>query len=116
MNRIVAGLMAVGFAVSGLLISAPVATAAEAASVPAASQKDKRFLADIRSDEPAFRDLRGPVIVKAAKQVCKTLKAGVSAIGVIGIAVDAGFDDDEIVALLANSVFHYCPGQAYKFG
>jgi hypothetical protein len=120
MNRVVAGLSALVIGVSGLVFVSPAASATSAQSaVTVVSAKvtknDRAFLKSLRSDAPWLRVVDNATLIKTGKTTCRTLRSGATAYDVIDAGINAGLDDEDIVALIANAVVYYCPAQAYKF-
>jgi hypothetical protein len=120
-NKVIAGLSALALSVGAAVAVAPVAAAApqsiEASVITGSkvTKKDREYLRSLRFDAPWLESVGNSMLIRTGKQTCRTLRAGATAYDVIDAGLRAGLDDDDIVALVSNAVFYYCPNQAYKF-
>lgn len=79
------------------------------AAVPALNKKDKEFVRVLKREAPELKSVSSTLLVKTAKQTCKTLDAGFDVLDVIEIGEESGIDTDTVITMTAAAVVYYCP-------
>jgi len=94
--------------VSALIIGGSVFVAAPA---QASSSNDRMYAKILKTTAPELSVISNKKLIRSGKLTCRYLRAGATIFEAIEVIENAGLDEDTAMAMVAASVFFFCPEQ-----